>query len=132
MSHRKSLTHKRQNRGQVVGFYKDHGKTKPITKPVAMLNREKIVRSPRKFRGVNPQQAAEKPAVAQMRGVSQELEDILGELDMLRNCMLVLNEQKKRLMEHGSETMPIDREIERTKQRAALLKIRISKLGLRK
>jgi len=81
---------------------------------------------------VNPQQAAEKPAVAQMRGVSQELEDILGELDMLRNCMLVLNEQKKRLMEHGSETMPIDREIERTKQRAALLKIRISKLGLRK
>jgi hypothetical protein len=130
MSYRKSSKHKRQNRAQVVGFYKDHGKTKPITKPVAMLNREKIVTSPKKFRGVNPQQAAaEKPAVAQVRDVSQELEDVLGELVMLRNNVLVFEEQRKQLLDQGSETVPIDLEIERTKQRAALLKDRIRKLG---
>jgi hypothetical protein len=40
---------------KVVGFYKDHGKTKPITKSTAQLNRTKVVRHPQQFHGVNPQ-----------------------------------------------------------------------------
>jgi len=44
----------RKSKGQVVGFYKDHGKTKPITKSVAQLKRKKVVAGGRKFGGVTP------------------------------------------------------------------------------
>jgi len=46
--------HKR-SRGQVVGFYKEHGKTKPITKPVAHLKRKKLVKGGKHFLGVHVQ-----------------------------------------------------------------------------
>jgi hypothetical protein len=42
------------HRGQVVGFYKEGGKTKPITKPVAQLKRKKIVKDGKHFHGVHP------------------------------------------------------------------------------
>jgi hypothetical protein len=46
-------------RGQVVGFYKDHGKTKPITKSVAELNRKRFVKSGKQFKNVKPRRGAE-------------------------------------------------------------------------
>jgi hypothetical protein len=45
---------RKKSRGQVVGFYKDNGKTKPITKSVAQLNRKKIVRGSKQFLGIKP------------------------------------------------------------------------------
>jgi len=39
---------------QVVGFYKEHGKTKPITKSVAQLKQKKIVRGSKQFAGIKP------------------------------------------------------------------------------
>lgn len=122
---------KRQAGKHVVGFFKDKaGETHPITKSTVELNRKKVVQNPKQFSGVIPQAAAKK--VARVRGTAQELEDILGELTMLRNNVLVLQEQRKKLLEQGSETVPIDREIKRLKQREVLLKDRISKLGSRK
>lgn len=38
----------------LVGFYKEDGKTKPITKAVGELNRKKIVKRTRTFRGIKP------------------------------------------------------------------------------
>ena len=72
---------KRQGKpnGQVVGFYKDHGKTKPITKSVAQLNRKKVVKGPHRFKGV----------VARVRDVSQELEDAMLELHLAQNHLTV-------------------------------------------
>jgi hypothetical protein len=45
---------KRKSKGQVVGFYKDSGKTKPITKPIAQIKRKKVVQSGKKFTGIKP------------------------------------------------------------------------------
>jgi hypothetical protein len=45
---------RKKSKGQVVGFYKDHGKTKPITKSVAQLKRKKVVKTGRQFRAVGP------------------------------------------------------------------------------
>jgi len=39
---------------RAVGFYKDHGKTKPITKSTAELNRKKVVKNPRRMNAVKP------------------------------------------------------------------------------
>jgi len=39
---------------QVVGFYRDKGKTKPITQSVSKLKRKKIVRKPKRFNAVGP------------------------------------------------------------------------------
>jgi hypothetical protein len=119
---------KRQAAKNVVGFYKDKaGETHPVTKSTVEFNRKKVVQNPKQFSGVIP--ATKKPAVARVRDTAQELEDLLGELNMLRNNVLVFEEQRKQLLDRGSETMPIDREIARTKQRAALVKVRIRKLG---
>jgi len=38
----------------VVGFYRDKGKTKPITKPLAELNRKKVIVNPTKLRLPKP------------------------------------------------------------------------------
>lgn len=49
--------HKRKkpkSKGHVIGFYKDHGKTKPITKSDAQLKQKKVVKSGRQFKGVKP------------------------------------------------------------------------------
>lgn len=47
---------KGSHKGKVVGFYKDHGKTKPITKSVAQLNRQKVVKGGKQFKGVKPRE----------------------------------------------------------------------------
>jgi len=39
---------------RAVGFYREDGKTKPITKSAAELNREKIIRGPSAFKNVQP------------------------------------------------------------------------------
>jgi len=44
----------RKGKGQVVGFYKEHDKTKPITKSAAQVQRKKVVAGGRKFGGVKP------------------------------------------------------------------------------
>lgn len=49
--------HKRKkpkSKGRVVGFYKERGKTKPITKSMAQLKQKKVVAKGRKFGGVKP------------------------------------------------------------------------------
>jgi hypothetical protein len=43
-----------RKKGQVVGFYKEHGKTKPITKSMAQLKQKKMVKSGKQFKGVAP------------------------------------------------------------------------------
>jgi hypothetical protein len=117
----------KKRQASVVGFYKDHGKTHPITKSVQELNRKRVVQNPKQFSGVIPQAA--KPAVAQARDVAQELEDALGDLALLRNRRLVTEDQRKTLLEQGEETTSIDGQIMRTKQQEVLVKDRIKKLG---
>lgn len=108
---------KRQGKpkGQVVGFYKDHGKTKPITKSVAELNRTKFVKGSHRFKGV----------VTRVRGTSQALEDLMGELHLTQDHLLLLNQQQKQLAEQNKESPLLEKEVERTKERLALLKDRI-------
>lgn len=43
-----------QKQRTVLGFYKDHGKTKPITKSAGQLKRKKIVKNPKKMNAVKP------------------------------------------------------------------------------
>jgi hypothetical protein len=43
-----------KSKGTVVGFYKDHGKTKPITKSTAQLKRKKVVSKSKTFSGIKP------------------------------------------------------------------------------
>jgi hypothetical protein len=50
----------RKGKGQVVGFYKDRGKTKPITKSIAQIQRKKVVAGGRKFGGVKPKKWGQK------------------------------------------------------------------------
>lgn len=51
---------KPKKKQQVVGFFKDEdGKTKPITKPKAELKRKKVVKKPKKFKGVSPEKKPE-------------------------------------------------------------------------
>jgi hypothetical protein len=117
---------KRRGAKLVVGFFKDKaGETHPVTKSTVELNRKKVVQNPKQFSGVIPQVAAKKPAVARMRDTAQELEDILGELTMLRNNVLVLQEQRKKLLEHGLETDVVDKQIQKQKAEATLLRNRI-------
>ena len=47
--------------GQIVGFYKKDGKTRPIIKSVAALNRKKIIKKPKKFKVVAPKQPKRLP-----------------------------------------------------------------------
>jgi len=108
---------KRQGKpkGQVVGFYTDHGKTKPITKSVAELNRKKLVKGSHRFKGV----------VTRVRDTSQALEDLVGELHLTQDHLLLLTEQQKQLAIENKENPLLDKEMERTKERAAQLKNRI-------
>jgi hypothetical protein len=45
---------KRFSKRQVVGFYRENGTTKPITKSVLEIERKKIIREPSSFKGVQP------------------------------------------------------------------------------
>ena len=104
-----------------VGFFNGRdGETHPITKSSTELSRKKIVKGPRKFKAV---------AVARARDVSQKLEDLMEELVMVQNNLLLLNEQQKQLAEQNKESPLLDREVERTRERAALLKNQIRILG---
>jgi hypothetical protein len=51
---RKKKRKSRKGKGKVVGFYKDSGKTKPITKPIAQIKRKKVVQKGRKFGVIKP------------------------------------------------------------------------------
>jgi len=54
----------KKSRGTVVGFYKEHGKTKPITKSVAQLKQKKVVAGGRKFGGVKPKKWGQQAKVS--------------------------------------------------------------------
>lgn len=45
---------KKKAKSQVVGFFREDGKTKPVTKPKAELKRKKVVAKPKKFPGIKP------------------------------------------------------------------------------
>jgi hypothetical protein len=104
----------------VVGFYKDRGKTKPITKSVAELNRKKIIQGSQRFKGVG--------VVPRLRDVGQQLEDLLGELHLTQDHLLLLSERQKELVEQGKISL-LDKEIEKTNGQIATLKNRIRILG---
>ena len=39
---------------KAVGFYRDHGEMRPITKSDAKPNRKKVLQNPRGFKGIQP------------------------------------------------------------------------------
>jgi hypothetical protein len=80
-------------RDVVVGFYKDHGTTKPITKSNAQLNRRKNIVGPHKFRDVGPK-----------IDVTQRLENLLEKLSMLESQKQNLLTQKQVLEKAGKVT----------------------------
>jgi small-conductance mechanosensitive channel len=85
----------------VVGFYKDRrGKTRPIVKPKAELNRPKNIKKPRQFRPIR----AEKPTV----DVSQRLEDLLQRLSTLGNQRQDLILQRQELQKAAKDTRGLD------------------------
>jgi hypothetical protein len=120
MSHRKSS--KRQNRAQVVGFYKDHGKTKPITKSASQLSRRKVIRGGHGFKAVIPKEDRRKD-------VAQTLENLMEKLAVAQNSIQTLELQKHQMQERRLETDAIDREIERRKEEALLVNNKVRELG---
>ena len=112
---------KQQPKGQVVGFYKDHGKTKPITKSVVELNRKKIVENAREFKPVT--------VVTRVRDTSQVLEDLSAQFHLAEDHLAVLKEQQTELQAEGKVSAQVDAEIQKTGAQIRLLKNRIR--GLR-
>jgi len=54
-AHKAWATRRTRKEQVTVGFYKDNqNRTRPLTKSVAELNRKKIIREPKKFKGVRP------------------------------------------------------------------------------
>ncbi|MDH5266826.1 MAG: hypothetical protein OEW62_04015 [Candidatus Bathyarchaeota archaeon] len=45
---------KKKHKRVAVGFYKDDGKTKPVTKSTGEVQRKKLIQNPRRFKGVKP------------------------------------------------------------------------------
>jgi hypothetical protein len=101
---RVSKKHKRV----AVGFYKDeNGETRPVTKPKAELQRKKILRNPRKFKGVKPGknfkagyrvgEPAETSASKVLEFEVEQLENehILSEVSRTLNCQPSLDSIKK-------------------------------------
>jgi len=72
----------------VVGFYKDHGQTRPITKSVQQLNRTKAIQRPRQFQGVSPQQVA---AEKEKRRKEQQRMTIEHNINSLEKLLQKLN-----------------------------------------
>jgi hypothetical protein len=106
-------------RGVVVGFYKEHGKTKPITKSNAQLNQRKNIVGARKFGGVEPRKSR--------KDVSQQLEELLEKLSMLENQKQDLLMQR-RLLE-GKDSGAVDRQIAVQERVILRQKVLIKKLG---
>ena len=79
----------------------------------------KVVKGPHRFKGV----------VVRVRDTPQALEDLLAELDLRQNHLLLLNEQRKQLAEQNKENPLLDKEMQKTKEKAALLKNQIRGLG---
>jgi hypothetical protein len=102
----------------VVGFYRDHGKTKPITKSVAQLERKKVVKDSRKFKGVT----------TRVRNLSQALEDLMGELGLAQDHLLLTQQQQKEVAEQGKQSPVVDAEIQKTSAQIRLLKNKIREL----
>jgi hypothetical protein len=105
-------------RDVVVGFYKDHGKTKPITKSNAQLNQRKNIVGSHKFRDVGPK-----------IDVTQRLENLLEKLSMLENQKQDLLTQKQVLEKAGKVTGAVDRQIAAQERVILRQKILIKKLG---
>ncbi len=105
----------------VVGFYKDHGKTKPITKPLVQLKRRKVVEDVHEFRGITPKEE-KRPSIV------QRLEDISEDLAMVQNNLQLLAEQRRQLLEEGSDMSAIDRQIGEGKKQVAILTERLRRL----
>ena len=112
----------KQPKGQVVGFYKDRdGKTKPITKSAADLNRKKLIENGHGFKGVG--------VVGRVRDVSQQLEDLMAELNLAQDHQVVIQQQQKELAEQGKVSPVLNKEVEKTNEQIRLLKNKIR--GLR-
>jgi hypothetical protein len=101
----------------VVGFYRDHGKTKPITKSVDKLKQRKIIANGHEFRDVGPRET-----------LAQRLEDIIEDLAICENNIKILREQMRQLSEQGLETNMVVRQIKEQNERAALLKSKLMHL----
>ena len=104
---------KKQNRGQVVGFYKDQaGQTRPITKSVQQLNRTKVIQRSRQFQGVSPQQAAERE---KRRKEQQRMNNING-LDKL------LQKLNNHLEQRGRDVEEMKKQYDQAQQQQDLKK----------
>jgi hypothetical protein len=106
---------KRKRAAAVVGFYRDHGKNKPITKRVDELKQRKIITNVHEFKDVGPRET-----------VAQRLEDIIGELAICENNIKILKEQMCQLSKQGLETNMVVRQIKEQNERAALLKSKLT------
>jgi hypothetical protein len=108
-------------RGVVVGFYKDHGKTKPITKSNAQLNRRKNIVGARKFDNVEPGKSR--------KDVSQQLENFLERLSILEDQKQNLLMQKQLFEKAGKDSGAVDRQIRVLEQLILRQNFLIKKLG---
>lgn len=108
-------------RDVIVGFYKDHGKTKPITKSNAQLNQRKNIVGSHKFRDVGPK----------IDVITQRLESLLEKLSMLENQKQDLLMQKQLLGKAGKGTAAVDLDRQIAVQERVILrqKALIKKLG---
>jgi hypothetical protein len=107
-------------RGVVVGFYKDHGKTKPITRSNAKLNQKKNIVNPHKFHGVEPGKS--KVDVTQ-------LENVLEKLAILENQKQDLFMQKQVLEKAGKNTGAVDHQLSIQERMILRQKLLIKGLG---
>lgn len=112
---------KKRRNAVVVGFYKEHGKTKPITKSVAQLNRKKVVESPHGFHVVVPE--------SKRASISERLERTMEDLTCVSNNVELLREQRQELLAHGSSTDSVDRQIALAERQLAMLKNNLRHLG---
>jgi len=105
----------------IVGFYKDHGKTKPITKSAVDLKRKKFVEGSHEFKPVT--------VITHVRSLSEALEDLLAEIHLREDHLAVLREQQTALQAEGKVSAQVDAEIQRTSAQVRIVKDRVR--GLR-
>lgn len=108
---------RKKQKAAVVGFYRDHGKTKPITKSVDKLKQRKVITGGHEFKEVGPRET-----------VAQRLEDIIEDIAICENNIKILREQMRQLSEQGLETNMVVRQIKEQNERAALLKSKLMHL----
>jgi type I site-specific restriction-modification system R (restriction) subunit len=111
------IVSKKRNRGQVVGFYKDHaGETRPITKSVQQLNRTKVIQRPRQFQGVSPQQVA---AEREKRRKEQQRMTIERNINGLDKLLQKLNNH---LEQRGHDVEEMKKQYDQAQQQQDLKK----------